>query len=202
MIARSTAGVLVAALLAGSVAAQDAAQDTAQDAAQDTAETIQARLELPAHRALLRMIRAETPGLAPFETDGCSGGLSSAWTLFADWFPEFATAHGGVPPWQACCVVHDRAYHAGGTQGDARDSFAARLDADRALRTCVIDTGEDRIDDLLAIYGTDADTVRQAYRTIGQAMFLAVRLGGGPCSGLPWRWGYGLPHCIITPADL
>ena len=26
-------------------------------------------------------------------------------------------------------------------------------------------------------------------------MYRAVRIGGGPCTGLPWRWGNGWPGC-------
>ena len=33
------------------------------------------------------------------------------------------------------------------------------------------------------------------YEVIGDLMYRAVRIGGIPCSGLPWRWGYGWPEC-------
>jgi hypothetical protein len=33
------------------------------------------------------------------------------------------------------------------------------------------------------------------YQGIADLMYRAVRLGGIPCSGLPWRWGYGWPAC-------
>ena len=51
-------------------------------------------------------------------------------------------------------------------------------------------------------YDVEEDTVRQAYATVAGAMFLAVRLGGGPCTALSWRWGYGYPHCVVLPGDL
>lgn len=51
----------------------------------------------------------------PFETDGCSGGLSLIWRL----------ATGRPPPWEGACVDHDRAYWAG---GDKRDRFVADAD--------------------------------------------------------------------------
>ena len=32
-----------------------------------------------------------------------------------------------------------------------------------------------------------------------ELMFYAVRIGGGPCSGLAWRWGHGWPPCDSEP---
>lgn len=154
--------------------------------------------EMPAHRALMARVAATGAALAPFETDGCSGGLSSSWELVADRFPDFADVHEQAPPWESCCVVHDRAYHDAGGATGAGASFDARLAADTALRACVIDTGETRIDQVAAVYDVPPDQVRAAYRTIAGAMYLAVRFGGGPCSGLPWRWGFGYAHCALS----
>jgi hypothetical protein len=154
-------------------------------------------LELPAHRALIARIGRDDAELAPFETDGCSGGLSDVWRLVSAQLPDFAAAHETAPPWEACCVVHDRAYHGITGAGTAEDSYAARLQADAALRSCVIDTGTAREEELAAHYEVSRETVAQAYDAIGEAMYLAVRFGGGPCTGLPWRWGYGWPNCSI-----
>jgi hypothetical protein len=153
-------------------------------------------LEMPAHRALMGVVSAPDTTLAPFTTDGCSGGLSTTWSVVADLFPDFAAAHDGQPPWEACCVAHDRHYHDAGGATDAETSYHARLAADDALRACVIDGGEDRIAFLADHYGGTEDQVRLAYRTIGDSMFTAVRFGGAPCTGLPWRWGYGYPGCL------
>lgn len=85
--------------------------------------------------------------LKPFTSDGCSA------------FPD------GTPTqqelWLQCCTAHDRAYWAGGT-------YQQRLDADRALRSCVEQVGEPEIAAL---------------------MLVGVRVGGS----LPtrFRWGYG-----------
>ncbi|WP_425043214.1 hypothetical protein [Primorskyibacter sp. S87] len=152
--------------------------------------------ELPSHRALMS-VKGE---LAPFTTDGCSGGLSAGWQLVADQFPDFAAAHQGQPPWESCCVTHDRAYHNAGGSETAEDSYEARLTADMELETCVNETGEPRITDLALFYDVSEDLVRDAYDTIAGAMYLAVRFGGGPCSGLPWRWGYGFEACSILDA--
>ena len=94
---------------------------------------IQRQFELPAHRALARA-RADSGGMpGKFTSDGCSGGLSSAWMVVSDQFPEFAKAHGSQPPWEACCVIHDIAYHSAGASPNPEDSFENRLKADAAL---------------------------------------------------------------------
>jgi hypothetical protein len=158
-------------------------------------------LEIPSHRWLAGVRQAPGTVLAPFTTDGCSGGMSSLWTLIADQYPAFAEAHEGVPPWEDCCVAHDRAYHAGGPDPDPEASYGARVAADEALRRCVAATASDRDDVLRQLYGMTGAQVRRVYEAIGAAMFHAVRLGGGPCTGLPWRWGYGYPNCWETPGE-
>ena len=176
--------ILILMLMAGPVNAQDW-----------TAGAVARTLEGPTHEALITlMVRPETK-LTPFETDGCSGGLSNAWQVLASHFPDFAEAHQSLPPWEGCCVTHDRAYHNAGKAVSAEASFEARWVADQALKTCVIATGTDRVDDLALLYNVNADQIRAAYDSIAEAMFLAVRFGGAPCSGLKWRWGYGYPSC-------
>ena len=166
-------------------------------AQEETAEnTVLRTLELPAHRALQSVIQDPATVLLPFETDGCSGGMSWSWRLVSDLFPDFKDAQGATPPWEDCCVIHDRAYHNAGGTTDASESYAARLGADEALRQCVVRQGEQNVAALSAQYEVSQEVVRQAYTTIGDAMFNAVRFGGGPCSVLPWRWGYGYPVCL------
>jgi hypothetical protein len=157
-------------------------------------------LELPAHRALIEL--RERPGTTPsrFESDGCSGGMSGAWRLVVDQFPGFARDYEAAPPWESCCVTHDRAYYDGAGAPDAGASFDARLQADRTLETCVIEMGTNRKEELAGVYGIRPDQVETAFATIGGAMFWAVRLGGGPCTGLPWRWGFGFPDCSVLAA--
>ena len=154
------------------------------------------RLELARHQRLV--MRKVEPGttLAAFVSDGCSGGLSVGWHYLAGRFPDFRARHGGRPPWEACCIAHDRRYHAGGGAGlDARTSFAARLAADRELRSCVERVGPVRAPELRTEYGLAREEVGILYATIADLMYHAVRLGGVPCTGLPWRWGYGWPAC-------
>lgn len=154
-------------------------------------------LEMPAHRALMdRRAQPETK-LAPFKSDGCSGGLSNVWGLVSGQFPQFAAAHEEAPPWEFCCVVHDMAYHDAGGAQTAGASYANRAQADDALRACVIQTGEQRRYQLARQYDVDPETVSSAYEVVAEAMHLAVRFGGAPCSGLPWRWGFGFPDCSL-----
>ncbi|WP_187429715.1 hypothetical protein ROLI_010370 [Roseobacter fucihabitans] len=162
------------------------------------------RIGLPAHEALMQQTINANP--APFETDGCSGGMSGIWTATANRFPQWAKNQGEKPPWEACCIAHDRIYHDADGATEPRQSFAARLRADQTLRACVIAQGRRDRDTLAQTYATSGQTVDRIYDAIAQAMYLAVRLGGRPCSALPWRWGYGFADCSIlsrfdTPSD-
>lgn len=163
---------------------------------QSTFSDVSRGFEMPAHRSLMALMATQGTELAPFETDGCSGGMSWSWRVVADVFPDFEVLQGAHPPWEACCVTHDRAYHdAGGVTG-AAESYAARLAADNALKHCVADPSAIEIDRVASLYDVPRERAVFAYNLIAEAMFNAVRFGGGPCSGLPWRWGYGYPGCV------
>lgn len=151
--------------------------------------------ELPAHQTLMD-ISVESE-LADFTTDGCSGGMSGIWFATAAQFPTWAESQGEKPPWEACCVSHDHTYHNAGGARDAKQSFDARLSADATLRSCVLEQGARDRSYLAQRFDVSEETVDSAYVGIAQAMYLAVRLGGGPCSGLPWRWGYGFSNCSL-----
>jgi hypothetical protein len=164
----------------------------AQDAAQSLAllDDLEFRIEIAQHERLNKRRSTEGAALSAFQSDGCSGNLSTGWALAAATLPTVARHHGDRPPWEGCCIAHDRIYHqAGGANLDAKASF------DEALRQCVIGTGEDRLDALSADYKLSRDEVSRLYRTIADVMYRAVRFGGGPCSGLSWRWGFGWPQC-------
>lgn len=185
---------LILAVAAAFWAGMAPAQST-QSVVPDNQSSVARNFELPAHRRLQRLRQAPQTKLAPFTTDGCSGGLSEIWGMVADQFPSFADAYEALPPWEGCCVTHDRAYHTAGPDPDAEASFEARLQADLALQTCVVDTADARMEDMIVQYDATPEQIKSAYATIGAAMFGAVRLGGVPCSTLPWRWGYGYPDC-------
>jgi hypothetical protein len=162
----------------------------------DLGTDLQRTIEMPAHRSLQSIITDPENVLSPFATDGCSGGMSWSWRVVADLFPDFEEAQGATPPWEACCVTHDRAYHNAGGTKDAELSFDARLAADEELRLCVFSQGESQVSDLASRYEVSEERIRFAYKVIGDAMYNAVRFGGAPCSGLPWRWGFGYPGCV------
>jgi hypothetical protein len=113
-------------------------------------------------------IRDEADALIPqpdyrFSSDGCSGGMSWAWRAVT----------GRGPPWEGCCVTHDRAYWAGGTRDDRRA-------ADRALRRCVIATACE-----YALMG------ERLIIALAWLIWAAVRIGGVPWLPTRYRWGFG-----------
>ncbi len=70
-----------------------------------------------------------SPGIAPFDSDGCS--------LFPDGTWDDRTL------WCDCCFEHDIAYWRGGTEGE-------RKRADEALRDCVVEkTGNPQLAELM-----------------------------------------------------
>ncbi len=153
-------------------------------------------LELGLQQQLQDRIGLADSALAEFTTDGCSGGLSAGWDYFAEQVGFIGEQHGMRPPWEACCVEHDRSYHTGGGAGlTAAQGFSARKQADDELRLCVLSTADERGELLRSAYGLDDEQVTRLYTTIADSMHTAVRLGGMPCTGLSWRWGYGWPQC-------
>ncbi len=102
------------------------------------------------------VVVARSDQIKPFTTDGCSGGMSASYRLL---FRK-------PPPWEGCCVAHDRVYWQGGTAD-------SRKQADKALYLCVKARG---------------------YPTVAAAMWAAVRPGGTPFMPFDWRWGYGYSY--------
>ncbi|WP_231751831.1 hypothetical protein [Phaeobacter sp. CECT 5382] len=151
--------------------------------------------ELMAHERLLAVIAAPKNTLSPFTSDGCSGGFSSSWEQIAGYWPGFADRYQQEPPFESCCITHDRAYHDTTGAADAAYSYGARLRADRELRHCVWQTAQDQRAELARLYSVSEEVLELGFGQLGWAMFYAVRFGGQPCSGLSWRWGYGYPDC-------
>lgn len=134
--------------------------------------------------------------MTPFTTDGCSGGLSVGWEYLAAHVSQFHQVHGDKVPWEECCIRHDRAYHLGGAiENSPEQSFTARKRVDLELHQCVLATGISRSERLGEAYNITARQVEDIYLGIAHLMYRAVRIGGMPCTGLPWRWGYGWPEC-------
>ena len=160
-----------------------------------SATNIQIDFERKEHETFLQSIGDNDESLSAFSTDGCSGGLSTAWRAMSKRFPALAEAHEDTPPWERCCETHDRAYHAAGGAKEPHESYDLRLAADEALKVCVLETGRLRATDLATRYGLSEEQIGNAYKAIANTMFDAVRAGGLPCTGLSWRWGCGYPPC-------
>ena len=144
---------LLARTLLGSmfIACNASAQDSATY--DSTMDAIERQLEVGSHERLLTRIAENGVVVNAFTTDGCSGGLSTSWDQLAARFPEFADRHGEQPPWQECCVAHDRRYHTGGAGArSAAESFERRKAADLELQACVVDVGIQRSESLEEIY--------------------------------------------------
>lgn len=141
----------------------------------------------------LAKVQGDSDQLMPFTTDGCSGGLSEGWRAFARILPGFKAQYGEKPPWENCCVEHDRVYW----QGEAADGYAKRKAADLALKQCVRETGVQFKSRLATEYQLHESTVEDGFKVASELMYSAVRVAGGPCTTLPWRWGYGWPMCPI-----
>lgn len=145
-------------------------------------------------RDLARLARVQTDPtntIAEFTTDGCSGGLSEGWVTLSRLLPTFRTAFGDRPPYEFCCTAHDRAYW----RGETAQGYIQRLEADDALRRCVVDYGAQHRAEFAERFHLPEDTIVNNFQVIGDLMYAAVRAGGKPCSRFPWRWGYGWPNC-------
>lgn len=144
---------------------------------------------------LSRLALAKKPPaqLSPFTTDGCSGGLSEGWRVLAKSLPLFRQRYGEKPPWEHCCVAHDRQYWRGEVEG----GYQKRKNADLELKQCVIDTSRKATIQLVTSGKQNQQDVEKAFSVAAELMYTAVRAGGQPCSLFPWRWGYGWPMCPV-----
>lgn len=132
--------------------------------------------------------------ITPFTTDGCSGGQSQNWEQLANLLPGFERQFGDKPPWEDCCVDHDKKYW----RGNAIDGYIKRKQADEALRRCVVETGKKMSSEFSVKYSVPEEEILKAFNVTADLMYQAVRLGGQPCSLLPWRWGYGWDNCAFA----
>jgi hypothetical protein len=145
-------------------------------------------------RLLLRLTQAQqNMEISAFTTDGCSGGMSEAWVFLAQALPEFTEKFGARPVWEDCCVAHDGVYW----RGETENGFSKRMQADQALRSCVQAYGPRLAPELAMRHGLAGKTVTSIFNVAGEMMYQAVRIGGKPCTLLPWRWGYGWPQCPL-----
>ena len=130
--------------------------------------------------------------LAPFESDGCSGGISKNWNTVVENYAKLSDSFSeeyvdlNAVPFESACIKHDRFYHAG------VGGYAGRLEVDNQLRMEIIQYG---IDNATVIQQrTGLATQEQAirlYELIAEAVYTGVRLGGAPCTEETYAWGYG-----------
>ena len=85
---------------------------------------------------------------------------------------------GKLLPFRDCCIVHDEAYWYGGTKQQ-------RKDGDLLLMTSVQAKG-------------DVGISKTLYFVLSRLMYVAVRIGGSPKTGLPWRWQFSSPFTTRT----
>ena len=183
--------LMIATPVLGSWAIAESAGDNSSNS-----DSLEYQLEIREHEALGVLKSNPLNQLSEFTTDGCSGGLSVGWQYLAGKIQKFNEVHGMQPPWESCCISHDRAYQSGGVRvTSAEQSFDQRKSADLILKSCVQRTGTDRSGELGSAYGISSKEVERLYRFISSLMYRGVRIGGIPCTGLPWRWGYGWPEC-------
>ncbi len=132
--------------------------------------------------------------ITAFSTDGCSGFQSQNWSIFANTLPGFEKQFGNKPPWESCCVAHDKTYW----RGEVLNGYAKRQNADETLKQCIIATGVKMAPQLSHKFSVSEDHINKVFSTTAELMHRAVRLGGLPCSLLPWRWGYGWNNCAFS----
>lgn len=172
------------------VISADAGTDTHR-----TADTRQGpRYEQARQQRLARVQSSKQNHLSTFTTDGCSGGLSDGWRFLAHHLPAFGKTFGQNPPYEDCCVAHDLAYW----RGETRHGYEKRLQADNRLRQCVITYGKLHSSEFARQFKLPASIIERNFRIVAELMYRSVRVGGMPCTGLPWRWGYGWPTCSVV----
>lgn len=163
----------------------------AADSIDHTIDHIERELEVARYQTLARIQADPHNQLAPFTTDGCSGGLSDGWRFLAKTLPAFKHKFGEKPPYEGCCVEHDRAYW----RGDTDHGFDKRQQADKHLQQCVAEYGKAHRDAFAVEFHLSPEAIERNFNIVAALMYRAVRVGGRPCTTFSWRWGYGWPRC-------
>lgn len=140
---------------------------------------------------LLEDVKKSYP-LDSFVTDGCSGNVSRSWKVvvaeLSDIFPEVSVRYQQtkVIPFEFACVEHDGLYHKG------EGGYLARLRADIELRDEILEYAITNTEEIKLRTGLKTDeAVIFLYEIISDMVYRGVRLGGAPCTGMPYAWGYG-----------
>jgi hypothetical protein len=132
-----------------------------------------------------------TTSLLPFQTDGCSGGISSSWSTAMTNYESVSLIHSNYSdvvtlPFESACIEHDKAYHQG------IGGYTGRLEADSRLRSDIIEYGIANASDIQnrANLASSEHAIR-LYEFIADTVYRGVRLGGAPCTDEAYAWGYG-----------
>lgn len=130
--------------------------------------------------------------LSLFTTDGCSGNVSDGWRQAVEQFSEVSESFKirfsdvSTVPFEAACIEHDRVYHSG------EGGYRARLRADNTLRESILKYALDNTDEIKEYTGfTTDEEVLFLFELTADAIYRGVRLGGAPCTGMHYAWGYG-----------
>lgn len=143
----------------------------------------------------------QTAQISPFVSDGCSGGVSSGWMEAMNQLEQLpigiSEQYTGLEsiPFETACVDHDRVYH----RGDG--GYRGRLKSDNELRTAIMQYGITNVDQITQRHNlSTAEQAIYLYEVIAEAVYRGVRLGGAPCTGQSYAWGYGYNagHCTTT----
>ena len=164
---------------------------TAAETLDNGIEQIERELEVSRYQTLAQVQADPHNHLAAFTSDGCSGGLSDGWRFLAKTLPAFKHKFGDKPPYESCCVEHDRAYW----QGETDNGFEKRQRADRALQQCIVAFGKAHRDEFAHEFALSPKAIENNFSIVAALMYRAVRVGGRPCTPFAWRWGYGWPLC-------
>jgi hypothetical protein len=130
--------------------------------------------------------------IAKFESDGCSGNVSKSWDLVVHQIMNISTTTAEKYkyfkniPFENLCVKHDETYHKG------NGGYSARLRADNQLREGIIEFGINNVEEIKKVTSLKTDEeIIFLYEIIAETIYRAVRLGGSPCTGMSYAWGFG-----------
>lgn len=137
--------------------------------------------------------------LSSFSSDGCSGNVSALWDnsvkTLSSKFPSFSDKYSATQqiPFEEACVVHDKVYHLG------EGGYIGRLRADNELRMAIIDYSIDNSEEIKKRTGIKStEEVIFMYEFIAETIYRGVRLGGAPCTGMPYAWGFGYNNGVCN----
>lgn len=130
--------------------------------------------------------------LSTFVSDGCSGTVSQGWRIAIQELSKLSIEiedrykDAQYIPFEDACVAHDRSYHIG------EGGYVARLQADNLLRDGILSYGIENTEEIKARVGLGSDEEALfLYEMIAETVYRGVRLGGAPCTGTPYAWGFG-----------